>query len=35
MSFFLDICNNSMKHKYLDSFSEDEYVKRIHIGENN
>ena len=31
MGFYLDICNNSMKYKYFDSLSEDEYVKSIHI----
>ena len=31
MGFYLDFCNNSMKHKYLASLSEDEKVKCIHI----
>ena len=31
MGFDLDICNNSMKYKYLDSLSEDEDVLCIHI----
>ena len=31
MSFYLDICNNSMKYRYLDSLSEDEYGRCIHI----
>ena len=30
MGFYLDICNNSMNNKYLDSFSEGEDVKCIH-----
>ena len=31
MSFCLGVCNNSMKYKYLESLSEDEYVNCIHI----
>ena len=31
MGFYLDICNNSMKNKYLDSLLEDEYIKCFHI----
>ena len=31
MGFYLEICNNSMEYKYLDSLSEDEYVICIHI----
>ena len=34
MGFYLDICNNSMKYKYLDSLSEDECVECIHIKKN-
>ena len=34
MSFYLDICDNSMKYKHLDSLSEDEYIKCIHIEKN-
>ena len=31
MGFYLDICNNSRKYKYLDSLSEDKFVNCIHI----
>ena len=33
IGFYLDICNNSMKYKYLDYLSEDEFVKCNHIEE--
>ena len=31
MGFYFDICNKSIKYKYLDSLSEDEYDRCIHI----
>ena len=31
MSLYLDIFIDSMKIKYLDSLSEDEYVESIHV----
>ena len=31
MSFHLDICDNSVKYKYFDSLSEDEYDNCIYI----
>ena len=34
MGFYLDICNKSMKYKYLDSLSEDEFDRCIHIEKN-
>ena len=31
MGFYLDICNKSMKNKYLNSLTNDEYDRCIHI----
>ena len=31
MGFYIDICNNSKKYKYIDSLPEDENVKCFHI----
>ena len=31
MGFYLDVCKNSMKYKYLDTLSEDEYVECIQV----
>ena len=35
MGFYLDVCNSSMKHKYLDPLSQDDHGKCVLIEERN